>query len=168
MKRLIIVLALLLLVPTYALGVEVNQSVVSTQTDLKDLMQDILSQTQRVLSGIIQHNTYAAGQGAIALAAHALPAKGAPKAGVGFFIAPEYRAEVLKLLPKFKEGVHNPALALNEAAKKEDWDLALKLYHEILDGCASCHNAAKKLTIDAVILERNKDEISKMRQTIVK
>ncbi|MCX5717315.1 MAG: hypothetical protein NTW44_03205 [Nitrospirae bacterium] len=168
MKKLIIVLALLLLVPAYALGVEINQSVVSTQTNLRELMEDTLSQMQRLLAGVIYQNTYEAGQAAIAIAAHPLPASGAPKAGVGYFIAPEHRLAVLKALPTFKDAVHGPALELDAAAKKGDWDLALQKFHDILNGCNACHKVAKPLTIDNVILERNKDEISKMKKTIVK
>jgi hypothetical protein len=167
MKKLIIVLTLLLLVPAYAFGVEINKSVVSTQTNLRELMQDTLAQMQRLLSGIMNQNSYAAAQAALAVAVHPIPAEGTPKASVAYFIAPEHRKVVVQLLPKFKEAAHTPALELEEAAKKDDWDTALQKFHQILDGCVACHKAAKPLTIDNVILERNKEEISKMKKTIV-
>ena len=167
MKKLIIVLTLLLLVPAYAFGVEVHEAVSGLQTTLKEAMQNHLSQMQRLLSGIMYQNSYAAAQSALGIAMHPIPAEGTPKSSVAYFIAPEHRKVVVQLLPKFKEAAHTPALELEEAVKKDDWDTALQKFHQILDGCVACHKAAKPLTIDNVILERNKEEISKMKKTIV-
>ncbi|MCX5717316.1 MAG: hypothetical protein NTW44_03210, partial [Nitrospirae bacterium] len=62
MRKFIIVLALLLLVPAYALGVETHEAVIGLQTTLKNAMQNHLAQMQRILSGIMYHNVYAVAQ----------------------------------------------------------------------------------------------------------
>jgi hypothetical protein len=169
MKKLIIVLTLLLLVPAYAFGVEINKSVVSTQTNLRELMQNHLAQLQRILMGIMYQNSYAAAQGAVGLAFHPIPAEGTAKGSPVYYIVPEQRKAFWKWAPAFHEAETGPGtfLKLEEAAKKEDWDTALQLYHQILDSCVACHNLWKKHSIDNVILERNKEEISKMKKTIV-
>src|SRR5574340_900757 len=168
MKRLIIVLTLLLLVPTYALGVETHEAVPDTQATLKEAMQNHLTQMQRILSGIMYHNVYAVAQGAVGVSNHVIPAEGAAKASAGFFIVPEKRKAFIKQLATFKESLHDVADKLEKAALKEDWGSALEKYHDMLNACTGCHDLWKSSSIDNVILERNKNEISKMKHTVVK
>jgi hypothetical protein len=167
MKKLIIVLTLLLLVPAYAFGVEVHEAVSGLQTTLKEAMQNHLSQMQRLLSGIMYQNSYAAAQSALGIAMHPIPAEGTAKASAAYFIVPEQRKAFAKMQAKFVESLHDVAGKLEEAAKKEDWDTSLQLYHDMLNACTECHKYWKKYSIDNVILERNKEEISKMKKTIV-
>jgi hypothetical protein len=167
MKKLIIVLTLLLLVPAYAFGVEKPEAVLSTKTNLREVMQGHLAQLQRILMGIMYQNSYAVAQGAVGLAFHPIPAEGVAKGGPVYYIIPEKRAALRKMIPSFQESGHGTFLKLEEAAKKEDWDTALQLYHDILNACDACHKVWRNQTIEQVILERNKEEISKMKKTIV-
>jgi hypothetical protein len=170
MKRLVIVLALLLLVPVYALGADLKYDTgkdydYGNKLTLKEVMQDHLAQSQRLWLGLMYQNVWITEHAAIGLIKHPMTPTYVDDytSTPGHFIIPERRQAFNTMLIDGERLVHGVVEKIATAAKKQDWDTAVELFAAAAGACHNCHKMWAQYSIDRVILEKNKETIEKLR-----
>ncbi|PCJ47502.1 MAG: hypothetical protein COA74_11395 [Gammaproteobacteria bacterium] len=107
-------------------------------TDLKSIMQGMLSDTKDITEGIFIDNFEMIEKAANNIAMH-------PE------IPPVAKLKLIKAFgPKMQEfkandmKVHQAAVEIGKAAQLKDMDVIITQFHVLIDGCGSCHGKFKK------------------------
>jgi len=109
----------------------------TSENRLKLVMQGLLKDTQMLNEGIFYDDLKKIEQAAKNIADHPNPGMPTMKKIMGY---------LGKEMPKFKEldgKVHNTAVEITKAAKDNDMKSVISNYHELIDGCLSCHSQFK-------------------------
>ncbi len=136
-KILLISLAIITVTPILSWAKE-------NQITFKDVMQDLLTDTQQITKGIILEDFQLIEQAANKIANH-------PKPDLAI------RMKVVKTLGnemgKFKAKdtvVHNSAVNILSAAKANDMNTITKEYQQLVNGCLACHAGFKEKVAKAL------------------
>jgi len=141
MRRVIILT--LLVFSTAAISTELVEP---SKNRLQLVMSDLLTDTQSLTEGIFKEDFKLIASSAEKIANHPNP---------GPEILQQVKKSLATEMPKFKMHdvkVHNAAASIVELAAKNDMSAILAQYHEMVDGCQSCHSQFKK----RISLELNK------------
>jgi len=104
---------------------------------LKEIMQDLLKDTQQISEGIFTDDIKLVEKSAQQIANHPkVPMDTRTKLAKAF--GPE-----MGKFKGFDMTVHNTAIAIEKAAKANDMSSVVSNYHQLIDGCQSCHNNFK-------------------------
>ncbi|PHS18135.1 MAG: hypothetical protein COA86_08295 [Kangiella sp.] len=109
-----------------------------SENRLKLIMQGLLKDTQLLNEGIFYDDFKKIEQAAKNIADHPNPGMNTMKKVIGY-LGTE--------MPKFKglDGkVHNTAVEIAKAAKDKNMESVVANYHELIDGCQSCHSQFKQ------------------------
>src|SRR5574340_334308 len=155
MKKLVIVLALLLLVPAYALAIDFDSGKdydYGNKLTLKEVMQDHLAQSQRMWMGIMYQNVWITESAAMGLVKHPMTPTYVDDytSTPGHFIIPERRQAFNTMLIEGEKLVHGVVSKIAIAAKNNDWDLAVELFAGAAGACHNCHKMWAQYSIDRV------------------
>jgi hypothetical protein len=122
----------------------VTVSAADTPTDLKAIMQDLQTDTQKVTAGLLVDDLAAVAAAAASIADH-------PR------IPPEQvtlvAAELGTEMPAFKQfdmQVHELSLSIASAARDGDRARAITDFHRMLNGCLDCHAAYRTRVSEAL------------------
>ncbi len=109
----------------------------ASQNKLKIVMQGLLKDSQSLNEGIFYENFSKIEQAAKNIADHPNPGQPTMKKVIGY---------LGKEMPVFKSldiKVHNTAVFIVKAARDKNMPLIVASYHELIDGCQSCHSQFK-------------------------
>ncbi|MCP4042378.1 MAG: hypothetical protein GY731_10560 [Gammaproteobacteria bacterium] len=116
-------------------GVMAQHTRYSTQLTMRQVMQEILSDYQGMITGIIMENSEQAADSARRLADHRIP-----RGGLLPYLEPGLvNDKTLSVLPAMNEMVEGNAIRLAEAADRGDLKAAAGYFSDITDGCMACH-----------------------------
>ena len=142
MKTLILILSIISL--NYAdLSANDGTSVQPTNK-LRLVMQGLLKDTHLLSEGIFYGDFKKIEQAANNIANHPKPGMPTMKKVIGY---------LGKEMPKFKgldTKVHNLAVDITKSAKDKDMATVVSQYHQLIDGCQSCHSQFKKRVSNAL------------------
>ena len=105
------------------------------ETNLRQIMHEILSEYQSIASAIATDNAEQAAESARRLANHRIPKGGL----LAYFPLDKVNTNDLSVLPAMNEIVEGSALKLADAADKGDLPKAASYMSEIMTGCVACH-----------------------------
>ncbi|MCK5336564.1 MAG: hypothetical protein KAQ67_10400 [Gammaproteobacteria bacterium] len=107
----------------------------SKQLTLRQVMHEVLSDYQSIVSGLATDNTEQAADAARRLANHRLPIGGL----IPYMAKEDVNDDKLSTLVVFNDLVEGNALRLAEAADKGDVSSAASYMGNIIQGCVACH-----------------------------
>jgi hypothetical protein len=105
------------------------------ETNLRQIMHEILSEYQSIASAIATDNAEQAAEAARRLANHRIPKGGL----LAYFPLDKVNTNDLSVLPTMNEIVEGSALKLAEAADQGDLPKAASYMSDIMTGCVACH-----------------------------
>lgn len=105
------------------------------ETNLRQIMHEILSEYQSIASAIATDNAEQAAESARRLANHRIPKGGL----LAYFPLDKVNTNDLSVLPTMNTIVEGSALKLADAADKGDLSMAASYMSEIMTGCVACH-----------------------------
>lgn len=105
------------------------------ETNLRQIMHEILSEYQSISSAIATDNAEQAAEAARRLANHRIPKGGL----LAYFPLDKVNTADLSVLPTMNEIVEGSALKLAEAADQGDLPKAASYMSDIMTGCVACH-----------------------------
>ncbi|MBZ0105396.1 MAG: hypothetical protein K8H84_07165 [Sulfuricella denitrificans] len=105
------------------------------ETNLRQIMHEILSEYQSIASAIATDNSEQAAESARRLANHRIPKGGL----LAYFPLDKVNTNDLSVLPTMNTIVEGSALKLADAADKGDLSMAASYMSEIMTGCVACH-----------------------------
>jgi len=108
------------------------------QTTLKHVMRGLLNDSQQISEGIFLQRFNQIEQAALKIANHATPSIEI-KQKLAKNLGPE-----MGVFKNYDIKVHDTATALAKAANEKDMKLVVIEYHQLVDGCQSCHGSFKK------------------------
>jgi cytochrome c556 len=107
-------------------------------TTLKHVMQGLLKDSQKISEGIFLQKYKQIEQAAARIADHP-----SPSADIMQKLVKSLGAE-MGVFKNFDIQVHDTAIAIVKAAKDQDMKLVVTEYHQLVDGCQSCHGSFKQ------------------------
>lgn len=115
-----------------------EKSQVHSNKSLKLVMQGLLKNSHLLTEGIFYDDFTKIEKAANHIADHPKPGMPTMKKVIGY---------LGKEMPKFKSfdgKVHNTAVEIAKAAKNKDMKRVMSNYHQLIDGCQSCHSQFKQ------------------------
>ncbi len=105
------------------------------ETNLRQIMHEILSEYQSIASAIATDNAEQAAEAARRLANHRIPKGGL----LAYFPLDKVNTADMSILPTMNTAVEGSALKLADAADKGDLSMAASYMSDIMTGCVACH-----------------------------
>lgn len=105
------------------------------ETNLRQIMHEILSEYQSIASALATDNAEQAAEAARRLANHRIPKGGL----LAYFPLDKVNTNDLSVLPAMNDIVEGSALKLADAADKGDLPKAASYMSDIMTGCVACH-----------------------------
>ena len=105
---------------------------------LQLVMQGLLKDSQQLTAGIFNENFAKIEQAAKNIADHSTPGMPTMKKVIG------YLGEEMPAFKGLDMTVHNTAVDIGKAARDKNMAAVVTSYHQLIDGCQSCHSQFKK------------------------
>lgn len=105
------------------------------ETNLRQIMHEILSEYQSIASAVATDNAEQAAEAARRLASHRIPKGGL----LAYFPLDKVNNNDMAVLPAMNTAVEGSALKLAEAADAGNMALAASYMSDIMTGCVACH-----------------------------
>ena len=132
---------------TLSVSAHESSSISAQQTTLKQVMRGLLNDSQEMSEAIFLRNFEQIKKAAIKIANHPAPAMEIRRK-----LAKNLGAE-MDVFKSFDMKVHNAAVVIAKAASEKNMKLVVTEYHQLVDGCQSCHSNFKQ-RISKIFLDK--------------